>query len=75
MRTIEIARRLAELKKREEAQQAYILSLNESSGKIPEEELEAASYIFFSQGDYKVSITIFVSLYNRGFFQAELMDL
>lgn len=75
MRTIEIARRMAELNQKEEAQKAYKLALYESEGKAPDEELEAASYIFFSEGDYQIAFTTFVSLYNRGCFQAELMDL
>lgn len=75
MRTIDIARRMAELDQKEDAQKAYLLALQEAEGKNPEEEMEAASYIFFSEGDYEVAYTTFVSLYNRGCFQAELMDL
>ena len=75
MRTIDIARRMAELDQKEDAQKAYLLALREAEGKNPEEEMEAASYIFFSEGDYEVAYTTFVSLYNRGCFQAELMDL
>ena len=75
MRTIEIARRLAELNQKEDAQQAYLIALQEAEGKNPEEEMESASYLFFSKGNYRAAFTAFVSLYNRGFFQAELMDL
>ena len=75
MRTIDIARRMAELDQKEDAQKAYLLALQEAEGKNPEEEMESASYIFFSEGDYEVAYTTFVSLYNRGCFQAELMDL
>ena len=75
MRTIEIARKLAELNQKKDAQDAYVIALNEAQGKNPEEELEAASYIFFSEGDYQIAFTAFVSLYNRGCFQQELMDL
>lgn len=75
MRTIEIARRLAELNQKEDAQQAYLIALQEAEGKNPEEEMESASYLFFSEGNYRAAFTAFVSLYNRGFFQAELMDL
>lgn len=73
--TIDLARRLAELGQKEEAQQAYLMVLQEVSEKQPELEMEAASYIFFSEGDYQIAYTTFVSLYNRGCYQAELMDL
>ena len=75
MDTIEIARRLAELGQTEEAQAAYSLVLQEAAERNPELELEAASYLFFSQGNYQVAYTAFVSLYNRGVYQTELMDL
>ena len=75
MDTIETARRLAELGQTEEAQAAYSLVLQEAAERNPELELEAASYLFFSQGNYQVAYTAFVSLYNRGFYQTELMDL
>ena len=75
MDTIGIARRLAELGQTEEAQAAYSLVLQEAAERNPELELEAASYLFFSQGNYQVAYTAFVSLYNRGFYQTELMDL
>ena len=75
MDTIEIARRLAELGQTEDAQAAYSLVLQEAAERNPELELEAASYLFFSQGNYQVAYTAFVSLYNRGFYQTELMDL
>lgn len=73
--TIEIARRLAELGQKEQAQQAYFLVLQQAAEKQPELEMEAASYIFFSEGDYQIAYTTFISLYNRGFYQTELMDL
>ena len=74
MTPIEIARKLAEYEQTQEAQKAYTLVLQQ--GEVtPDEELEAAHYIFFSQGDYKVAYTAFVSLYNRGLFQQELLDL
>lgn len=75
METIEIARRLAQLGKKEEAIKAFELVLHEHSGKNPLLELEAANYIFFEKGDYRVAYTTFVSLYNRGQFQGELMEL
>lgn len=73
MTPIEIARKLAEYEQIQEAQKAYTLVLQQGET-TPDEELEAAHYIFFSQGDYKVAYTAFVSLYNRGLFQQELLD-
>ncbi len=75
MTTIELARKLAELNQVEEAQRAYLLALQEAEGKDPETELEAASYLFFSKGDYQTAYTTFVSLFHRGLFQGELLDL
>lgn len=75
METIEIARRLVQLGRKDEAMKAYELVLHQHSGKDPLLELEAANYIFFEKGDYRVAYTTFVSLYNRGQFQQELMEL
>ena len=75
MDTIEIARRLAELGQTGEAQAAYTLALQAAAERNPELELEAASYLFFSRGSYQVAYTSFVSLYNRGLYRAELLDL
>ena len=75
MEAIAIARRLAELKQIPDAQQAYTLALNEAMGKDPVVELEAASYIFFTKGNAQLSLTAFISLYNRGYFQTELMKI
>jgi hypothetical protein len=75
METIDIARRLAQLGRKEDAIRAYTLVLRQFSGKDPLLELEAANYIFFEKGDYRVAYTTFVSLYNRGFYQPELMEL
>ena len=73
MDTIEIARRLAELGQTADAQRAYTLAL-QAAGLSPEEELEAASYLLFSKGDYRVAYTSFLSLYRRGLFQNPLPD-
>lgn len=75
MNTIELARELASYHQTKEAQKAYFLALQELDGTSPDLELEAASYIFFSEGNYRTAYTTFVSLYNRGYFQTELMDL
>ena len=46
-KTIEIARRLAELGQKEQAQEAYFLVLQQAAERQPELEMEAASYLFF----------------------------
>lgn len=74
MTAMEIARQFVQYKEKEKAQQAYGLAIQQG-GLTPEDELEAASYLFFSQGDYKIAYTCFVSLYNRGLFQQELIEL
>ena len=75
MRTIELARKLAEMGQKEDAQKGYFLALQKEEDLEPKEELEAASYLFFSKWDHKLPFSVFVSLYNRGFFRAELMNL
>lgn len=74
MKTMELARKLAEYKQKTDALRAYLIALQQG-GLTPEEELEAASYIFFSKGDYQVAYTTFLSLFRRGYFQAELLNL
>lgn len=74
MQPMEIAHRMAKLGRKEEAQKAYTLALLED-GHTALERFEASSYLFFSQGDYKVAYTTFVALYNEGNFRDELMDL
>lgn len=75
MKAIEIARRMAELGQKEDAKKAYLLALREAQDSEPMVELEAASYIFFAKGDHKIALNTFLSLYNRGFYQKELMEL
>lgn len=75
MRTIELARKLAEHGQKEDAQKGYVLALQEASTLAPKEELEAASYLLFSKWDHRVPLSTFISLYNRGLFQEELMNL
>ena len=74
MEPLGIARRLAELGKKPEACRAYGVALQKQA-LSPLEQFEAASYIFFAEGDYKIAFTAFVSLYNQGHFQSELMEL
>lgn len=73
--TIDLARKLAEYGEKEEARRAYALVLQEAAEQNPEVEMEAAGYLFFSRGNYQTAYTAFVSLYNRGHFRPELMEL
>jgi len=73
MRALEIARKLAALEKKDEACQAYALALQ--IGMEPAEQLEAAAYILQSGGNYKVSYTTFIQLYNRGCFREDILPL
>ena len=77
MRTIEVARKLAELGEKDKAQQGYHLALQKMQKETlsPMEQLEAASFLFFSKWDHRLPFTIFVSLYNQGHFQDEIMNL
>lgn len=73
MNAIEIARKLAELGETQDAVKAFELALSQND-LTPAEELEASGYIFYSNGDYRITFTHFVSLYNRGLFQNEIFD-
>lgn len=74
MTAIEVARKLADYEQTKDAQNAYILALQQGTC-TPEEMLEAADYIFFSQGDYRVAYTTYVSLYSQGHFRERVLDL
>lgn len=73
MNAIEIARKLAALGSAAEACQAYSLVLHE--GGNPAGELEAAAYILQSGGNYRISYTAFIKLFNEGHFRAEILPL
>ena len=73
MNTIEIARRMAELGETAEACRAYTLVVHE--GNDPAAEMEAALYLFRFSGDYRISYTCFQSLYNRGFYKDECLEI
>lgn len=73
MRAIEVARRLAALEQREDACQAYMLAIRETGDEVPEEEMEAAVYILQAGGNYKISYTSFCNLYNRKYFQQDIL--
>ena len=73
MRTIELARRLAQLGETKDALRAYALVLNEDAA--PEELLEAAAYTLDNGGDYKIAYTTFVGLYGAGCFRERILPL
>lgn len=74
MQPMEIGRRMAQLGQKEDAQKAYTVALGK--GELsPMERFEAASYIFFSQGNYKTAYTALVDLYNEGHFRQDIMPL
>lgn len=73
MTAIEVARKLAALGQKEEARKAYMLVIQ--TGGEPVEELEAAVYILQSGGDYQISYTSFIDLYNRGHFREDILPL
>ena len=73
MNAIEIARKLAALGSAAEACRAYTLALH--TGAEPGEELEAAAYILQFGGDYKVSYTTFIKLFNQGHFREDILPL
>ena len=77
MRSLEIARRFAQLGETKQASRAYYLALNESGETNPSEELEAALYLLqFGGGtDYKVSYTVFCRLYNSGFCKEDILQI
>ena len=66
MRSVEIARRMAELGQTEEACGAYELTISACTEKDAELELEAAMYILQSGFNYRIPYTSFCKLYNRG---------
>lgn len=74
MKTIDIARRCAELNAVNDASSAYILALHQG-GLAPEERMEAAVYLLRMGGDYKVAYTQFAALYNEGQFREECLDI
>ena len=73
MKTVELARRMAELGQTEQALRAYQLVINEDSE--PAELLEAAAYTLDNGGNYKTSYTVFLQLYQAGHFRPEILPL
>ncbi len=73
MEAIEIARKLASLGQKEDACRAYSLVIQ--AGSDPAGALEGAAYILQSGGDYRISYTTFISLYNQGCFRDGILPL
>ena len=74
MNALEIARRMAELGNMKDACRGYTLAL-EQGGLAPEEEMEAAVFILQAEGNYKVAYTCFRSLYDRGLFREDCLEI
>lgn len=74
MEALNIARRMVQLDKPQEAVQAYTLALH-NGGLAPEEELEAALCLLQLGGSYKAAYTAFLSLYNRGCFREDCLSI
>ena len=73
MKAIEIARKLASLGQKVDACQAYALVIQTEED--PTMRMEAAVYILQAGGDYKISYTTFIGLYNEGHFQGDILPL
>lgn len=71
MNALDIARRMAELDRPEDACRAYTLTLAEE--RPPDETLEAALYILQAGGNYKVAYDSLLRLYAAGYCREELL--
>ena len=73
MNALDIARRMVEFDRPEDACRAYTLTLAEE--RPPDETLEAALYILQSGGNYKVAYDSFLRLYAADYCRKELLAL
>ncbi len=73
MSTIEIARKLASMGGTEDAIKAYQIVI--AQGGEPAELLEAAAYNLQYGGNYQVSYTTFIELFNQGHFREDILPL
>ena len=73
MNTIDIARKFAAMGSAEDAIKAYTLALGQ--GAEPAGRLEAAAYILQNGGNYQISYTAFIELYNQGHFREDILPL
>lgn len=74
-RSLEIARRMAELGRAEEAARAYELALREGIEDDPAAELEAAACVLQFGRDYRLPYKTFYSLHCRGLFRDETFGI
>lgn len=70
-----IARKLAALGQADEACRAYAIAAVDEKDVQPLERLESALYILQNGGDYKVAYTAFLSLFAKGHFQNEILNI
>lgn len=73
MNPLEIARRMAQLGQEADAVKAYTLASEDDLS--PAEHLECAAYLLEHGGDYKISYTTFVQLYNAGHFREDILPI
>ena len=73
MNTIEVARKLAAMGGTEDAIKAYTLVIGQESE--PAEKLEAAAYILQYGGNYRISYTAFIELFNQGYDREDILPL
>ena len=74
-RSLEIARRMANLGRVEDAARAYTLALENGIEGDPEAELEAAVCALQFGKDYKLPYKVFHSLYSQGLFREETFNI
>ena len=74
MKPIEIAHRLIELNRHEEAAKAYEVAIKQG-GLAPQEALEAASGLVALGGDLVLAFRVLVLLYNREMFQNDILKI
>lgn len=73
MTAIEIARRCAELNDVTAAQNAYVLALGEEQE--PAAELEACTYLLYTDSHYQLAYSKLINQFNNGNFMSESLDL
>lgn len=74
-RSLEIARRMADLGRAEDAARAYETALKTGIESDPAAELEAAACVLQFGGDYRLPYETFHSLHKRGLFREEAFNI
>ena len=75
MRTLEIARRLIDLGRAEDAARAYALALQDGIEGDPAAELEAAVCVLQFGREYRLPYTTLYSLHRRGLFREDVFSI